>query len=272
MDANGVSSSQRDSFVLQARLEDAKVMAKMLRSIAFAQEATCTILETGIKFACELSKCVQGRAFLQKSLFSYYRFAPEGEEADIIEFKINLPVLLECLGIFGQGDGVAIRLTYGGYGSSLNLLLEEHGVITDCSIRTQEPDEFADIDIRTATIPTNVIMKSDWLAEVFSDLDTSSDIIEFFLSPNAPHFRLSTFGVAGSSQIDCTKTSDKVESFQCDRPIKYNYNLKLLKPSEKALALASQVSIRINDDGILSMQYLVETEDEPVFIEYLVSI
>ena len=49
----------------------------------------------------------------------------------------------------------------------------------------------------------------------------SSDVIEFHLAPTAPHFRLSTFGVGGSSQIDCPKTSDKVESFKCEKPVKF---------------------------------------------------
>ncbi|EGD73030.1 hypothetical protein PTSG_04741 [Salpingoeca rosetta] len=255
--------------LLQARLEDAKLMTKLLKAIAFTHEATCTILGAGIKFACEQAKTVQARAFLHKDLFSDYRFTPEEEDMDVAEFKVNLSVLLECLSIFGQGDGVALRLSYAGYGSCLNLLLEEHGVVTDCSIRTQEADEFASIDMRTAAIPTNVIMKSDWLAEVFSELDTTSTVIEFYVAPTAPHFRLSTFGTAGTSQIDCPKTSDKVESFQCDKPLKFNYKLKLLKPSEKALALASQVSVRINEEGILSMQFLVETDVQSVFIEYL---
>ena len=32
-------------------------------------------------------------------------------------------------------------------------------MVTDCSLRTQEVDEMASIDIRNAPIPTNIIMK-----------------------------------------------------------------------------------------------------------------
>jgi hypothetical protein len=49
------------------------------------------------------------------------------------------------------------------------------------------------------------------------------------------------------------------------------YRLKLLKPSEKALALSAKVSIRINGWGYLSIKYLVQTDyPQPLFIEYLV--
>lgn len=52
------------------------------------------------------------------------------------------------------------------YGSPLVLLLEDGGIVTDCSIRTSEPGELLGIDIRQTEIPGNIIMKSHWLAEV----------------------------------------------------------------------------------------------------------
>jgi|AntRauTorckE5430_2_1112549.scaffolds.fasta_scaffold85355_1 hypothetical protein len=41
-----------------------------------------------------------------------------------------------------------MKMTFAGYGSPLVLMLEELGVVTDCSIRTMEPDEPVEIDIR----------------------------------------------------------------------------------------------------------------------------
>ena len=44
--------------------------------------------------------------------------------------------------------------------------LEEGGVLTDCTIRTIESSPGLDIDLRATEIPTNIIMKTQWLAEV----------------------------------------------------------------------------------------------------------
>ena len=80
---------------------------------------------------------------------------------------INKPITnQDCLGIFG-GDGTTMRMSYAGYGSPLVMMLEEGGVVTDCNIRTMEADEPAEIDIRATEIPSNIIMKSHWLADVY---------------------------------------------------------------------------------------------------------
>lgn len=121
--------------------------------------------------------------------------------------------------------------------------LEENGVITECSIKTLEAAVLPEINIRDAEIPSNIIMKSDWLAEVFSDLDTSSDALDLTISPVKPYFRITTRGQGGTTQIDCPKDSDVVESFTCGQTMQQSYKLKLLKPSEKALALSTKTSV-----------------------------
>ena len=178
--------------------------------------------------------------------------------------------LLECLGIFG-GDGTTMRMSYAGYGTPLVMMLEEGGVVTDCSIRTMEPDEPNEIDIRSTEIPSNIIMKSHWLAEVFAELDQSSEHMKIHLSPDQPYFRISTDGDAGTSQVECPKESDVVESFSCQQQLINRYRMNLLKPSEKALALSKKISIRMNKWGVLSIQYLVQADsgDQAIFIEFL---
>ena len=48
---------------------------------------------------------------------------------------------------------------------------------------------------------SNVCLQSECLKEVFTDLDTSSEVLEMLISPEAPYFRLSTFGNSGSTQV-----------------------------------------------------------------------
>lgn len=46
-----------------------------------------------------------------------------------------------------------------------------------------------------------ICLQSECLKEVFSELDTSSEVLEMLISPEAPYFRLSTFGNSGSTQV-----------------------------------------------------------------------
>lgn len=39
------------------------------------------------------------------------------------------------------------------------------------------------------------------MREVFAELDMTSDVLEILMSPDAPYFRLSTFGNAGNTHV-----------------------------------------------------------------------
>ena len=79
--------------------------------------------------------------------------------------------------------------------------LEESGVLTDCSIQTQDADEILDFDFCSANVVNKVIMNAECLREVFAELDMSSEALEVLLSPSPPYCRLSTSGYAGTTQV-----------------------------------------------------------------------
>ncbi|XP_033123281.1 cell cycle checkpoint protein RAD1-like isoform X3 [Anneissia japonica] len=179
----------------------------------------------------------------------------------------------ECLTIFGggssQGGNPALKICYAGYGSPLLLMLEENGVLTDCSIKTLEPDETLDFNFTSANVINKIIMKSDCLKEAFQELDMTSEVLEILMSPDKPHFRMSTYGLAGSAFSDFPRESDLVESFQCTQTQSNRYKLSLLKPSVKALMVSCKVSIRTDHRGFLSLQYMIRNEDGQIsFVEY----
>ncbi|KAK3747994.1 hypothetical protein QZH41_014362 [Actinostola sp. cb2023] len=127
----------------------------------------------------------------------------------------------ECLNIFGSskdsGSFTTLKMCYKGYGFPLVLMLEEGGVLTNCSIQTEEPDETLDFDFSSANVLNKIIMKSECLREAFNELDMTSEVLQILMSPDNPYFRLSTFGYAGSTHSDFPKDSDMVESFECEQ-------------------------------------------------------
>jgi hypothetical protein len=55
-------------------------------------------------------------------------------------------------------------------------------------------------------------------------------------------------------------------------PVHFRYKISLLKPSVKALLQSTRVSVRTDNRGFLSMQYMIKTEDGQVcFVEFFVS-
>nr|KAF6355851.1 RAD1 checkpoint DNA exonuclease [Myotis myotis] len=167
------------------------------------------------------------------------------------------------------GNLTALRMCYQGYGCPLMLFLEEGGVVTVCKINTQEPEETLDFDFCSTNVINKIILQSEGLREAFSELDMTSEVLQITMSPDKPYFRLSTFGNAGSSHLDYPKDSDLMESFNCNETQVNRYKISLLKPSTKALVLSCKVSIRTDNRGFLSLQYMIRNEDGQIcFVEY----
>lgn len=263
-------SQDESSYHLVARMDNAKNLTTILKAVNFRELATCFISSNGLKITVEQAKCVQANAFVQASLFQQFSFLPSAPDV----FRLNLTALIECLSIFGGGGSpelhTALKMCYAGHGHPLTLLLEEAGVLTDCSIQTHEADETLDFDFCSTNVVNKLIMSAECLREAFSELDMTSDVLEIVLSPDPPHCRLTTFGYAGTTQIDYPKDSDLMEIFECQKTQSNRYKLALLKPCSKALSQSSKISLRVDHRGFLSLQCMIPMEDKHTcFVEYL---
>ncbi|XP_036164501.1 cell cycle checkpoint protein RAD1 isoform X2 [Myotis myotis] len=220
---------------LVASLDNVRNLSTVLKAIHFRDHATCFATKNGIKVTVENAKCVQANAFIQAGIFQEFKVQEEP-----VTFRINLTVLLDCLSIFGSspmpGNLTALRMCYQGYGCPLMLFLEEGGVVTVCKINTQEPEETLDFDFCSTNVINKIILQSEGLREAFSELDMTSEVLQITMSPDKPYFR---------------------------------YKISLLKPSTKALVLSCKVSIRTDNRGFLSLQYMIRNEDGQIcFVEY----
>lgn len=84
--------------------------------------------------------------------------------------------------------------------------LEESGVITDCRIRTLNFEPILDYDIGSANIIGRIIMSSDCLREVFLELDATTETVQFSLTPESTHLRITTFGHSGVYHVNIPVT------------------------------------------------------------------
>ena len=228
----------------------------------------------------------------------------DGEEPETPTFQISLPALLETLQIFGFADvkdkwssrdgayssgvdgsvargGTAFdnrvlgmtgicRLSYEGAGDPLCIIMEESNVTTTCELVTYEPESFEDIPFDRDNLVQKIIMRASWLHDAISELSsTSPERLTIISSPSAPYFSLSAAGPLGSATVEFSKDPQLLETFQVPKRTVNTYKFSLVKAAARAMAIATKVSIRGDDQGVLSLQFMIEVENGNVsFVDF----
>ncbi|KAH8597620.1 Rad1/Rec1/Rad17 [Bisporella sp. PMI_857] len=219
---------------------------------------------------------------------------PDTFASDLPNFQISLSALLETLQIFGAADantsrfskpendgygsnirrdrpnafsnqalGMAgiCRLSYTETGAPFSIILEESGVTTTCNLNTYEPENPEEIPFQRDAMQVKIIMQARWLFDAISELSsTSPSRLEITASPDAPYLSLSAVGHLGSASIDFTKGRDLLETFTVAEKWTQSYKFEMVKAAGEAMRLASKVSIRGDEQGVLSLQFMVEIE------------
>ena len=239
--------------------------------------------------------------FLDKALFTTYTCSsPPNEDTEDFEpsaFQISLSSLLETLQIFGINDnkdrwskrdsnynsinsfssrggpsgafdnrvlgmsGIC-RLSYAATGEPLCIVLEETGVTTTCELATYEPEFQEEIPLQKDAIAQKIIMRASWLQDAINELSSTSPTrLTIVSSPMAPYFTLSSSGPLGSATVEFSKDPQLLETFQVPRRTVNTYKYSLIKGASRAMAIASKVSIRSDEQGVLSLQFMIEVEN-----------
>ncbi|XP_017757059.1 PREDICTED: cell cycle checkpoint protein RAD1-like [Eufriesea mexicana] len=213
------------------------ITEKQLQNLLLYQtNATCFGTDNGLKVTVEDAKCMQASAYIPIRVFQVFNLKEDGN------------------------------------GHPVTVLIEENGIITDCSLKTQDPDELLDFHLEPENVLNKVVLQTELLKDVLSELDSTSELINLLLSPSPPFFRISTAGLAGLCHIELPHDGELVDNFQCTSKAISSYKLSHIKPAMKALSCANKVSLRTDTCGLLCFQYMVKTEETHIcYIEYYIS-
>ncbi|KAI4258050.1 MAG: hypothetical protein LQ352_001371 [Teloschistes flavicans] len=229
----------------------------------------------------------------------------DDDDDNAIVFQISLTALLETLQIFGVNDvkdrwisresaygGVAgslargnsatpfgnrvlgvtgmCRLSYAAKGEPLCIVIEESGITTTCEMITYEPDYRDEIPLQRDALALKIIMRSHWLYDAITELSsTSPSRLTIEASPSAPYLVFSSTGPLGSATMEFSKDQQLLETFQVPKRTVNSYKHSLIKAASRAMQIASKVSIRGDEQGVLSLQFMIELEGGGVsFIDY----
>ncbi|KAG0138055.1 Rad1/Rec1/Rad17 [Tuber indicum] len=232
----------------------------------------------------------------------------EADEDPVVQFGISLTALLECLQIFGGGDaggkwrGGGGRAGGGGDGWSggtagvsafdhgllriagtcrflyeeggpLCLILEEPPITTTCELTTYTPAPLPDIPL-SPTLTRKIILKSSLLHDAITELSSSpvlpssSSLLVIFTSPSPPHFALSSTSPLGTTTVQFSNDGDLLETFMVSGRAKDVYRFDLVRHARGAMAVATKVSVRSDEAGVLSLQFMVEWEGRASFVDF----
>lgn len=226
------------------------------------------------------------------------------DQSTVAAFQISLLALLETLQIFGLdsskdrsshepymtgwssfgsrgtnaldsrilGVSGVCHLKYGGPGDPFIIVLEGSGLTTTCELVTYEPDEHHEIPLQRDKLAQKIIMRASWLHDAISELaSTNPSRLTITASPTtAPYLALSAAGALGSATVAFSKDPELLETFQVGRRTRNTYKFSLLSQAARAMRIASKVSIRADDPGVLSLQFMIELDDGAVvsFVDF----
>jgi cell cycle checkpoint protein len=153
------------------------------------------------------------------------------------------------------------RLSYAGMGSPFSVILEEAGVTTTCNLNTYEPESPEEIPFQRDAMQVKIIMQARWLHDAVTELSTTTPSkLDITASPNAPYLSLSSAGHLGSATVDFGKGKELLETFTVAEKWTQSYKFEMIKAASEAMRLASKVSVRGDEQGVLSLQFMVEVE------------
>ncbi|KAF2401904.1 Rad1-domain-containing protein [Trichodelitschia bisporula] len=222
----------------------------------------------------------------------------EDGEADadkFIVFEISLSALLDTLQIFGLGDsksstfnrdpytstafsapvlGVTglCRLSYASVGAPFTIVLQESGITTTSELVTYEPSSnAADIPFTRDQIAIKVIMRAAYLYDAISEL-ASANPERLVLAADDSTFTLSASSSLGSAVVEFHRDNSRsqyastvdqpgagvMETFFVPEEFKQVYHFSRVVGVKKALSVASKVSVRADNQGVLSLQFMIE--------------
>lgn len=187
----------------------------------------------------------------------------------------------QVLGISGT-----CRMGYEASGDPLIVVLEESSIRTTCELVTYEPSFTSDIPFARDALTLKVIMRASYLFDAIAELSTSNpDRVSLAASQST--FTLSASSTMGSAVVDFHRDSREpfkstfntsatngdgsenagagtglLETFIVpEGNFSQTYKFSHIAATKKALAAATKVSIRADDQGVLSLQFMIENLD-----------
>jgi cell cycle checkpoint protein len=182
------------------------------------------------------------------------------------------------------------RLLYLSPGAPFTITLEESGVTTTCDLTTYEPTFTTDIPFHRDKLSLKVIMRATYLHDAITELSTqnpaqltlaatkdaltlstTSDLgsaeVAFQRSPSVPsthalqHQAPAITNDSGEQETRAKGDGGLLETFLVPSPFQQSYKFAHVAAAKRAMASATKVSVRADEQGVMSLQFMIEHEE-----------
>ncbi|PVI08404.1 Rad1-domain-containing protein, partial [Periconia macrospinosa] len=192
------------------------------------------------------------------------------------------------------------RIVYTEVGAPLTIILTESTIRTSCHLTTYEPAFSDEIPFDRSALAFKTIMRGSWLGDAVAELSsTAPEKLTLWarIKRKKPYFALSSSGTLGSARVEFNNDDDAntthgrnppppqthnnpptttttqtapghqsslLETFQLGSPsshLRASYKFALIQRAARAMSVASKVSVRIDDQGVLSLQFMITMVD-----------
>ena len=281
----------------RARCRIAGTLTRTLEAIhdhSKSQIVTCRFSKDGIEFNIEeSSKSLQASVTLSSFMFQEIEYVGKEEEFQV---RLCTHLLIECLNVFGHSniDNTSLAISCHSTSEIFSMILEENGVVTECELITVAADEteennFFDV-FRKRNVLNRAIIKSDRLRDAFMELADlpGASAVCLTMSPREPRFRMEARGSLFTLTIDLTPaaiaSADKESKttqaghdgtfidFISEATQMYRYRVSSLRHVFRALGVARETLVQINEDGMLMVDHMLREEGQSaskVFVHFV---
>lgn len=277
---------------LVCMLSNAKVLYLFLSSLCDGkrdQQVICAVEEDGLVFTVHSrAKSLQVKTSVPSELFDEYEIQHLSLDNTKIEFRVGLMTILDCICSYGNASlsSTSLQLSYTVHNALLELVVEEQGIITECVLQTLvEEDQSQEIGVfemafEQHPVVAKLLIKTEALRDAFVELSELPQAATIILSVQSSSctseetwcFRMAAKGEATSCEIDFAASSPAVVEVWTSETIEVSYHLATLQSALKAVHFASESYMRINAEGMLSVQHMMEHANGiKGFIDALVS-
>ncbi|KAJ4366190.1 checkpoint clamp complex protein Rad1 [Neocucurbitaria cava] len=185
------------------------------------------------------------------------------------------------------------RISYDTLGAPLSIILTEASIRTQCDLTTYEAEYTDEIPFDRSALAFKTIMRGSWLHDAISELSsTSPEKLTMYAKTvkGKPFFALSSSGTLGSARVEFNNEppqglsgayrtpastnlaadpnneltpTNLLETFQLsdeESVLRSTYKFSLVQKAARAMSVATKVSVRVDTQGVLSLQFMVEVE------------
>ncbi|KAI7557703.1 hypothetical protein KC343_g3674 [Hortaea werneckii] len=190
--------------------------------------------------------------------------------------------------------------TYQAPGHPLSIHMSESGVTTTCDLTTYQADTQEEIPFARDALALKAILRSSYLLDAVTELGSMSpETLTLSASSSSratttttaaaspPSLSLSAAGALGSATVDFTNSAQSsstssanppadssseppfppiLETFFCpatnsNKKVQARFPFGLIRSANRAMAVAQKVSLRLDEEGVLSLQFLIPVMD-----------